>query len=157
MKLFEINKEIEEFEFQIDEDTGEILNIMQLDELNMMKKEKEINIALFIKNLDAEELALKNEYESMYKRMKAVRSKKDSLKKYLSQSLQGEKINDPKVSVTFRKSRSVVITDSSKVPERYLKKTEVIKEDKKLIASDQKNGIEVPGCELVENVNIIIK
>ena len=35
MNIYQINQEIENFKFEIDEETGEILNLMQLDELNL--------------------------------------------------------------------------------------------------------------------------
>lgn len=51
MKLYEIDKAIEDFEFQIDDATGEILNIDELDNLELNKHDKVENIALFIKNI----------------------------------------------------------------------------------------------------------
>ena len=49
--LFEIDKAIEAFfEENVDPETGELLNIEQLDELNLAREQKCENIALLIKN-----------------------------------------------------------------------------------------------------------
>ena len=54
MNLFDVNSDIENFEFKCDEETGEILNLDELDNLKMQKDEKIENIALYIKNLKAQ-------------------------------------------------------------------------------------------------------
>ena len=46
MTLYEIDKALADFEFEIDEDTGEILNAADLDELNLARDQKIENIGL---------------------------------------------------------------------------------------------------------------
>ena len=53
MTLFEINKAILDFEFEVDEETGELLYAQDLDELQMARDEKFEKVGLWIKNLNA--------------------------------------------------------------------------------------------------------
>ena len=69
MNLYEINSQIENFEFKIDEETGEVLNMNELNELKMSKDEKIENIALWIKNLKSDEKALDDEIKTLFQHM----------------------------------------------------------------------------------------
>lgn len=165
MNLFEINSAIENFYFQVDEDTGEILNIDELDSLEMLKDEKIENIALFIKNLKAQENALDSEYKAMYARKKATVNKRQSLEKYLAKALDGNKFETPKCRVSFRKSTQVVIEDENKfiqweksVNPQLIKEQVTVKPVKKEILNALKNdGLSVEYASLREEKNIRIK
>jgi Siphovirus Gp157. len=111
MNLYEINSQIENFEFKIDEETGEVLNMNELNELKMSKDEKIENIALWIKNLKSDEKALDDEIKTLQARKKAKKSKIDNLSSYLESVLNGSKFDKTRVSISFRKSSSVVIDD----------------------------------------------
>ncbi len=163
MNLFEINQQIENFEFQVDEETGEITNINDLDQLKLGKDEKIENIALFIKNLKADEKALDDEYKQMYARKKAVVKKRQSLEQYLAANVT-EKYESPKCKVSFRKSKQVSIDDEASFKNWAVKNAPnmvnietVVKPKKKDIMDAIKDGQEVVGCHLVENRNIQIK
>ena len=157
MTLFEIDKAILEFHFEIDEETGEILNADALDELQMARNDKIENVGLWIKNLNAEAAAVKAEKDAMADRQKRLEKKAESLKNYLAYALNGQKFSTPKVAMTFRKSESVNITDENAVPEEYLNITIVSKPDKKSIKDALKEGKEISGAELVTKNNIQIK
>lgn len=109
MNLYELNKEIENFEFDIDEETGEITNLAELDKLKMTMGEKCENIALYIKNLSADINAYDQEIKSFQDRKKSAKNKVESLKKYLAYSLNGKKFETDLVKVSFRKSSRVTI------------------------------------------------
>lgn len=111
MNLYEINSQIENFEFKFDEETGEVLNMNELDELQIAKDEKIENIALWIKNLKADEKALDDEIKALQDRKKAKKNKMDNLSSYLESVLNGSKFERGKVAISFRKSSSVVIDD----------------------------------------------
>lgn len=157
MTLFEIDKALAEFEFDIDPETGEILNINDLDELQMAREQKLENIGLYIKNLEAEKEAVKHEKDNFADREKRLGKKIDSLKKYLTYALDGQKFSTPKVAVSFRKSESVHVTDEHLIPDEYKLFTVVKKPDKKIIKDALKKGKEIMGCELIEKQNIQIK
>lgn len=158
MTLFEIDKAIEEFfEENIDPETGELLNIEQLDGLQMAREQKCENIALLIKNKEAEKNAVAEQEKVFADRKKTLGNEIDRLKNYLGYALGGEKFSTPKVAVSFRKSESVHITDEYLIPDEYKLFTVVKKPDKKIIKDALKNGKEIMGCELVEKKNISIK
>lgn len=157
MTLFEINKAIMDFEFEIDEETGEILNANGLDELEIAKEEKIENIGLWIKNLLAEAEAVKHEKDNMAIRQKRLEKKAESLKGYLTYALNGEKFSTPRVAMSFRKSESVVIPDEAVIPNEYCNISVVRKPDKTVIKKALKEGKEVVGAELIEKQNIQIK
>ena len=111
MNLYEINSQIENFEFKFDEETGEVLNMNELDELQMEKDEKIENIALWIKNLKADEKALDDEIKVLQARKKAKKNRVENLSSYLEMALNGSKFERNRVSISFRKSTSVIIDD----------------------------------------------
>lgn len=161
MTLFEINKEIQNCFILDDEvvnmETGEILDSSYLDNLEMSRDEKILNIARWIKNLDSDIDQLKAQKDAFAKRQKAAENKKESLKNYLSYCLNGEKWNakDLSVSVSFRKSE-VVSVDESLLPKKWY-----IKQDPKLdkagIKAALKSGKKIKGAELITNNNIQVK
>lgn len=157
MTLFEIDKALYEFEFEIDEETGEILNAEELDNLKMEREKKIEGVGLWYKNLTAEAEAVKAEKNAMAEREKRLENKAESLKKYLAHALQGEKFNTPKVAMSFRKSKSVEIDDGAILPENYMRVKTVVEPDKKLLKEALDNGEAIEGARLVEKNNISIK
>ena len=153
MKLYEIDAAILEL---IDVETGEILDCEKLDELETARDVKIENIALYIKNLNAEAAALKAEKDTFAKRQKVAENRAESLKKYLSDCLAGEKFKTTKVNISFRSSESLAIEDGTEIPKEFLryKEPEVNKTDlKKAIAE----GLVINGVSIVKNQNIQIK
>lgn len=157
MTLYEIDKAILDFEFEIDEESGEILNADELDELKMAREDKIEGISLWIKNLEAEKEAVKNEKNNFADREKRLGKKIESLKGYLTYALDGQKFSTPRVAVSFRKSESVHITDEYLIPDEYKVFTVVKKPDKGVIKDALKKGKEIMGAELLEKRNISIK
>ena len=95
MKLYEINEQILNC---IDTETGEIIDIEKLNELQIEKDEKLENLALWYKDLIAEANALKEEKEAFAAREKAAKNKAESIKNYLSYILNGENFKTTKCS-----------------------------------------------------------
>ena len=119
MTLFELNKAIEDFDLIVDEETGEVLNIDELDALNLAKDEKIENVCLWIKNLEAEADAIKTEEKNLEARRKSKENKVKSLKGYVSYALGGKKFETPRVAVSYRKSESVKIDDDYVIPDKW--------------------------------------
>lgn len=157
MTLFEIDDAILNFEFEVDEETGEILNAEALDELKMAREDKIEGVGLWIKNLEAEAAAVKAEKDNMADRQRRLEKKAESLKGYLAYALQGEKFSTPKIAMSWRRSESVVITDEHLLPENCLNVTIVKKPDKKVIKDALKAGKDIMGAELREKQNLQIK
>lgn len=141
----------------VDEETGEVIDFEKLSALTMELSEKIENIALWIKNLEADAEAFKREEEAFEERKKAAANKAESLRRYLDTALNGQKFATERVSVSFRCSKAVQIAENTELPAEYIK-TKVEKlPDKKKIGDALKNGIAVPGCALVTNRNMQIK
>lgn len=152
--LYEIDKGILEC---VDQETGELIDPKRLGGLLMEKSQKIENIALWIKNLESDALAFKAEKEVFADREKAAKNKADQLKNYLAYALEGQKFSTGKCAVSFRKSEQVEILDVEKIPLEYLVETVEVKPDKKTIKALLKEGREINGCRLVENLNTQIK
>ena len=150
--LYEIDAQIMEC---VDFETGEIIDETKLQALQLEFDEKVEGIALWIKNLLAEAKMIKEEKDKLAARQKSCENKAESLKKYLSSALGGEKFKTAKVSISYRKSESVEVEDVSLLGDDYLKfKPEP---DKTKIKDALKNGIALEGVTLVEKNNIQIK
>lgn len=152
--IFEIDSEIMNC---VDPETGEIIDPEKLEALQIERESKIENVALWIKNLRYEAQNLKTEKESLAERENAAKRKIESLEAYLEKALAGQKFETPKVKVSFRKSKAVVVTDESKLPEIYVR-TEVKKSpDKIAIREALKTNLNIPGAILAEKTNIQIK
>lgn len=166
MNLYEINKNIEDlldrmFE-EVDEETGEVKRelVTELAELNQARDEKLDNIGCYLKNLQAEYLAIKAEITNLKDRLQSKENKIERLKAYVAQDLiaHGEsKKESARVVFSFRTSKSINVTDEDKLPV-YLK-TEKVEwvPNKKAIKEAIEGGEEVAGAEIIVNQNLQIK
>ena len=153
MNLYEIDSAIMNC---VDMETGEIIDMEALENLQMARDKKIENIGCWIKNLLADAKALKEEKDKFAKRQKAAECKAASLKEYLSGYLNGEKFESTEVSISFRKSDSVVVAENAIVPEEFLKYVEPTP-DKVGLKAALKAGKEIPGITLATSQNIQIK
>jgi hypothetical protein len=152
MNLYEIDSAILDC---VDVETGEIFDEDKFEELNLTRDKKIENICLWIKNLKAEAEALKVEKEAFAKRQKSAENKMESLKRYISNYLDGTAFESAKVKVSFKKSESLEVYDIQNIPDEYLKiKAEV---DKVELKKAIKSGMTFEGVELVTNNNIQIR
>lgn len=151
--LYEINEEILNC---VDMETGEIIDTGRLEQLQLAFDNKVEGIALWIKNLLSDAEAIKAEKDKLAERQKACENKARNLKEYLSKFLGGQKFKTPKVSISYRKSESVEVTDISKLDDDYLKFAEPTV-DKTKVKKALKAGTTLQGVVLVENQNIQVK
>lgn len=155
-RLYDIVREIEDFEYEIDEDTGEILNLDDLDQLVMDRDVKIENLCLWVKNLESDAEAYKKEASNFQQKARSATNKAQSLRKYIQYILNGSKFKSDKVSVSYRKSEAVHCVDVTLVDDDYLnyKEPEL---NKSKVKSALKQGIEVRGCSLIERQNMQLK
>lgn len=151
--LYEIDEEILNC---VDMETGEIIDVERLGQLQLAREDKVEGIALWIKNLLSDADAIKSEEEKLAQRRKANENKAKNLKEYLSKFLNGQKFKTPKVSISYRKSESVEVTNISKLDDDYLKFAEPTV-DKTKVKKALKAGTVLQGVSLVENQNIQIR
>ena len=157
MNLYELSKAIEEFDLEVDEETGEITNAEELDAITMERDEKIENIALWVKDLGAEAAAIKAEEQALAKRRKTAENKAEWLKGYIKDALAGEKFKTPRVAISYRTSEAVEVTDQDQLPEGCLTYKVEIKPNKDAIKKELKSGVIVPGAELVKRTSLQIK
>ena len=155
--LYDIDKAIYDFEFEIDEETGEILNYDELDNLKMERNQKIENIGLYYKSVSAEAEMVKAEAKNLTERYKRLENKAESLKKYLAYALQGEKFSTPRLAVSYRKSESVEIGQDFVYDKKWCEVSTTYKPDKKKLKDAIKSGKEIAGVKLIEKQNISVK
>lgn len=164
MKLFDIVSEIritmaEIFE-NTDEETGEILTediFERISALNLEKDKKLENIALYMKEKQAEADALKAEAKKLTDRARSAQNAADRLKDYLAYGLEQfgmTKFESTRIKMSFRKTSAVVIDDLEAIPEEFVKveKTANKTELKKAL----KDG-EINGAHIEERQSLVIK
>lgn len=159
MKLYEIEDAILEC---IDMETGEVIDIERLNDLQMKREEKIENVACWIKDLKAEAEAIKAEKMALAERQKAAENKAESLKNWLAYALAGQKFKTARCAISFRQTESVEVT-----PEGLenlmrggcdeLLTYEQPKPNKTAIKAALKDGLNVAGVRLTQNTSTIIK
>ena len=107
MSIYEIEQSIIGL---IDPETGEIMDFEALEALNMERDEKIENVALWIKNLNAEAKAIREEERNLAERRKYAENKAESLKRYLELNLHGEKFTTAKVAISWKASEAVDVS-----------------------------------------------
>lgn len=161
MLLYEVNARIAAL---IDPETGEMTATPEeLAELFADRDEAIESVLLTYKNLAAEDKALTDEIEALTARRKTVRTRKDKYKDLAADALGGEKFSTARVKASYRKSSATEVTDpetfwewAMRCGEQYIRYKEP-EADKTAIGNALKQGIEVPGCSIVESINIQIK
>ena len=163
MKLYELNQAIETFfETHIDEETGEVFGIEELEELELAKRDKIENIALMIKNMAADSKAIGDEVRTLQSRKKAIDNRIKSIKEYLMYSLEGLKFKTPKVSIYYRNTKSVKLPediDYDYILNNYKDCISFRPENisKKKIKTKLDEGYTVSGYEVVEKTSMTIR
>lgn len=162
MKLYEINEELRSImeDLVVDEETGEIIGEIDYEKiqaLQLERKEKLENIALYVKELKSEVDALKGEVKKLNARTKVKENKIKSLSNYLDFILKDmgtKKFETSRVLISYMKSE-IVSVDESKLPKKYMKVE--LSPDKVAIKKLLKSGMTIKGAQLVEKQNLQIK
>lgn len=158
--LYEINEKLVNYRMEFDED-GVWINEDELNALQMEKDEKRENIALWIKNIEAEANAVKAESKNLDDRYKRLINKATRLLDYLAADLNGEPFKTSKVECRWRKSESVEILNEDAIPERFLDIQVVRKpmknEIKKHLKGIEGSGEEVPWARLDKKNNLSLR
>lgn len=147
----------------VDPETGEIDEkkaAEYLEQLQIERAEKVENIALYIKNLDADAEKIKDEEKSLKARREAKEKKAERLREYLKSSMLA--FNEPKfetarVALSFRTSKAVVIDDIEKLDKKYITEKVSYTPDKTAIKKAITDGVPVTGARLEENKNLQIR
>lgn len=160
MKLYEISDAIRAAldHIELDEETGEIL---QADALHVVEAEANDKIeatALYLRELDAEAKAAKDEADRMIARVKAMQKRSDYLKSMLLDALHATgKVKTARVTVSIRTTKAVEIAEGADLPEAYTTVKTTVSPNKTAIKDALSAGIEVPGCHIEERESVQIR
>lgn len=160
-KLYAIQQEyidlLECIEASDGEITPEIDKALQLNQQQM--QEAGVNIGLSIKALGYSEDVLNMEIERLTAYRQKVQKAKELLKNRLAAAMQQfgiERISSPIITLSFRKSEAIEITEESAIPAAYTE-PQPPKISKTKIKEAINEGIMIPGASLVTRQNLIIK
>lgn len=160
MKLYEIPTKIRAVLDGIDCDpeTGEILQADALHAVEAEAADKIEATALYLRELDAEAKAAKDEADRMIARVKSMQKRSDYLKAMLLDALHATgKVKTARVSVSIRTTLAVQINQEQAIPEAFTTKKITISPNKVLIKETISAGGCVPGCELIERESVSIR
>lgn len=141
----------------IDTETGEVIEIGKyIASLEIDIETKLDNTALFLKELVAQENALKEEIKRLNDRKKAKENTIESLKRLLANALGGKKRETAQYSISFRKSESITIAEGAVIPDEFLIEQEP-KVDKVGLKKAIKAGAVIEGVNIEAKNNIQVK
>jgi len=168
MNLYKLDTQIKDIEDMLldyaEENEGDTTGFqfeLELDGLEMDKQDKLVSLGIWFKNILSEATAIKAEKDSLAKRQKALDNKAGRIKSYIQAFLgEGNKINEPQVVMSWRKSKSVELKCTVEaLPPIFQKLT--VKEDKTALKEDiLKNGQDGKAwgyATIKENQNLQIK
>ena len=128
-----------------------------INEVQLERDAKALQVAAYIKGVNAEAKAINAEEEALRARRKALEGRADNLKEYLGRIVQvGEKLSDSRTAIGWRKSTGIIIDDFTLIPDTCKKVTvEIMKtEVKKQLAE---GTIPANAAHIEERQNISIK
>ncbi|VWB08357.1 siphovirus Gp157 family protein [Burkholderia lata] len=126
-------------------------------------EEKSINVAMFVRNLEASAAAIETQIESMNDRAAAIRKKASHVRDYLLSNMEHaklQKIESPFFVLSIRKNPpSLIVDDEKKIPPSFLKIPEPPSPslDKAALKDALKAGQEIPGAHLEQKNRLEIK
>ena len=160
MKLYEISDAIRQAldHIELDEETGEILSADALHAVEAQAAEKVEATALYLRELDAEAKAAKDEADRMLARVKSMQKRSDYLKAMLLDALHATgKVKTGRVTVSIRTTKAVEIAEGADLPEAYTTVKTTVSPNKVAIKQALLDGVEVPGCHIEERESVQIR
>lgn len=160
MKLYEIAPALRFAldDIEVDPETGEILNADALHAVEAQAAEKVEATALYLRELDAEAKAAKEEADRMLARVKSMQKRSDYLKAMLLDALHATgKVKTGRVTVSIRTTQVVEIEEGANLPEAYTTVKTTVNPNKVAIKQALLDGVEVPGCSLEARESVSIR
>lgn len=160
MKLYEISDAIRAAldHIDVDPETGEILNADNLHAVEAEASEKIEATALYLRELDAEAKAAKEEADRMLARVKSMQKRSDYLKAMLLNALHVTgKVKTARVTVSIRTTKAVEVSEGADLPEAFQTVKTTVSPNKVAIKQALLDGVEVPGCHLEARESVSIR
>ena len=160
MKLYEIAPALRFAldDIVVDEETGEILSADALHTVEAEASEKIEATALYLRELDAEAKAAKDEADRMIARVKSMQKRSDYLKAMLLDALHATgNVKTARVTVSIRTTQAVAVDEGANLPEAYTTVKTTVSPNKIAIKQALLDGVEVPGCHIEERESVQIR
>ncbi len=165
--LYELPEKLEALlEDVVDKDTGEITPEAQaqLDRITDQAEDVACDIAAYMKNLEAERGAVETEMKKLQIRERSLKRRIDWLKEYLathlaSMGLEGKKLQDGRVRITWNKTSSIEIYDPVALPGYLYNEPKPVAPtpDKRRIKELIDDGQTVPGARVNTKKYVVVK
>lgn len=160
MKLYEISDAIRAAldHIDVDPETGEILNADNLHAVEAEASDKVEATALYLRELDAEAKAAKDEADRMIARVKSMQKRSDYIKSMLLEALHATgKVKTARVTVSIRTTQAVEVSEGADLPEAFQTVKTTVSPNKIAIKQALLDGVEVPGCSLEARESVSIR
>jgi hypothetical protein len=160
MKLYQISDAIRQAldHIELDEETGEVLSADELHAVEAEASDKIEATALYLRELDAEAKAAKEEADRMLARVKSMQKRSDYLKSMLLDALHATgKVKTVRVTVSIRTTQAVEVSEGANLPEAYTTVKTTVTPNKVAIKQALLDGVEVPGCSLEARESVSIR
>lgn len=160
MKLYEISDALRTAleHIEVDEETGEVLSADELHAVEAAANDKIEATALYLRELDAEAKAAKDEADRMIARVKSMQKRSDYLKSMLLDALHATgKVKTARVTVSIRTTQAVEVSEGADLPEAFQTVKTTVSPNKVAIKQALLDGIEVPGCHLEARESVSIR
>lgn len=122
---------------------------------------KAVNIAKFVRNLEAECNCIEDEKKRLESKISANKNKIDRLKKYLKDSMDytgKTKINDPLFKITIEKNPPKVnVLNEETIPSEFFTEKTTRSLNKKEVLDKLKQGEQIEGVQMVQETGLRIK
>lgn len=160
IKLYEIAENFKNIQALLEDETipAEVIEAA-LQEIQGKFEDKAENIVNFIKSMEAEALAYREEEKRLAANRKALENKAESMKNYLFTNMKVmgyTTVKTPLFKLNVKKNpASVVVDDLAIIPEDFLVFT--MEANKKKLAEKLKAGEQVEGCHLEQKESLSIR
>lgn len=164
LSLYEIDSRIKTIinnMFETVDENGEVgeIDFTELKQLQEDRKTKLENIALYIKNTEAEAKAIKEEEDKLKTRRKSLENRAERLRDLMIRSM--KEAGEPELATSRCKAKvkdneQTEIIDLNLVPEEYIKVKIDRDADKTAIKKAIKAGVEVAGAHIIIHSTIKI-
>lgn len=151
MKLYEIAPALRFAldDIVVDEETGEILQADALHAVEAEAAEKIEATALYLRELDAEAKADKEEADRMLARVKSLQKRSDYIKAMLLDALHATgKVKTGRVTVSIRTTKAVEIAEGADLPEAYTTVKTTVSPNRSPSSRLCSTASRLPGCSL---------
>ena len=140
----------------IDVDTGEFDEAM-FEGLHIERDKKIENIALWVLEDEAMAKNIKEQENKLKERRETLEQRIEKRKEFLRYIAEGKKLKTDRVTVSYRTSKAVKITNEEIIPIKYKTVKTAVSVSKDDIKKDLQAGKTVEGAELETRISTLVK